>query len=144
MKKLAQRHAALFPQPDAALLAPAVDTSIDHCTQEEIENVLPWVRICSLGFSATHQLLQAKMIGRMYPYPPLRSSLTATCVVPVVALPNAAPAAAPADNNMQMTMFRLLQEILLHVDVTASQSVLHQGYFLQFHSVYANLPPPCT
>lgn len=102
MKKSAQRRIALFPPLDVAHL---MDTSVDCRTQEEIENILPWV----------------KMIGMMYPYPPPCSSVMVTCVMPAMAAPFIAPTAAPADNDMQVKTFKMLQEILLHVNPSLTQ-----------------------
>jgi hypothetical protein len=44
-KKSAQRRVVLFPPPNITHSAPAVDTSDDRRTQEEIENILPWVSV---------------------------------------------------------------------------------------------------
>jgi hypothetical protein len=60
------------------------------------------------------------MIGMMYLYPPPRSSTTVTCIVPAMAAPFTAPTAAPADNDMQVKTFKMLQEILLHVNPSHS------------------------
>ena len=116
MKKSARHCIALFPPPNITHLAPVVDMSVDHNTQEEIKNIPPWVRIHSLShiFSIHSRAATGKDDRHDVPVS------TSTLLHNGCACHGSTGHCPHCCSDMQVKTFKMLQEILLHVNPSHS------------------------